>query len=148
MPIMAATGGSDARAAARLLAGTAVECLKAPEKAPSMAVAINNVYRLLEAYRSNQFFGLETSARPGTVRTMGPLTSTTLSERHVRDVRLAINDAVKQTFDDASVDHAVDLIEQALRGLIYPDKFQAPSAADLGRVTHFFERLRQTLMHV
>ena len=53
MPIMAAQGQNDARGTARLLAIAARDCVSNPTVATEQTVVLNNVYRLLEAYRRN-----------------------------------------------------------------------------------------------
>ena len=86
MPIMAAQGKSDARDAARLLASTAMDCISNPAAAPERAITLNTVYRLLEAFRANQFFGLEVSSRQDPKGAAETLTLLPPMERHVKEV--------------------------------------------------------------
>lgn len=145
MPIMAAHGQNDARIAARLLANTAVDCLRRPEAAHQWQVALNNVYRLLETFRSNPFFGheapLTTSVRtaPETLALVPP------AERHVNEVRLALERALAAVFANQPKDQAIRDIEKVLQGIAYPEKFAEPTAVELNRAERFFEEMLQQL---
>lgn len=144
MPIMTAHGQNDARVAARLLASTAVECLRDPRIASDWEVALNNVYRLLEAFRSNPFFGVEVPTRknPHAAET---LTFVQPMERHVREVRLAINQALANVFTNQPTQEAIEEIEKVLQGVAYPDKYVHPSQQQIGRATQFFEEVLRRL---
>ena len=148
MPIMAAHGQNDARVAARLLASTAVDCLRDPATAGQWEVALNNVYRLLESFRINQFFGHEAPSRksphgaPETLSLVPPM------ERHVKEVRLALAKALDVTFADQPRDEAIVAVEKVLQGLAYPHKFGEPSHDELQRATRFFEGVLEHLKFV
>ena len=64
MPIMAANAQSDARGAAWLLASAVKKSINAPERASEWQDALNNTYRLLEAFRKNIFFGVRPVRKP------------------------------------------------------------------------------------
>jgi hypothetical protein len=84
-----------------------------PQK--EVEVALNNVYRLLQAFRNDAFFGLELDAFP---RSQGPAANLTLRppvERNVRDVRNAIDQAISTAFPGRSRDQAIDAVEGVLR---------------------------------
>jgi hypothetical protein len=141
MPIVAAQGRSDARAAAWLLASGAKDCLENPATASAHVAVLNNVYRLLESYRVNAFFGFErfpTYQQPGeTISLVPPL------EQHVGTVRDVLDGALRTAFSDWSKDDALKLIEDVLKSLAYPGSAQT-SDADKHRAKQFFaEILRQ-----
>lgn len=144
MPIMAAHGQNDARVAARLLASTAVDCLRDPTRAGDWQVALNNVYRLLESFRRNPFFGHEAPTR------RGPHAAETLAfsqpmERHVREVRVALDQAIAVAFGGQPKEQAIEEIERVLRGIAYPQQYDEPQKDEIGRVTLFFEEVLQRL---
>lgn len=145
MPIMAAHGQNDARVAARLLANTAMDCLRHPEGASQWQVALNNVYRLLESFRSNPFFGQEAPLPHTTHEAPETLALVPPAERHARDVRVAIERALEQAFPDEPRDQAIREVEKVLQGVAYPQKFEGPTQNDLERATHFFEALLRNL---
>lgn len=146
MPIMAAHGQNDARVAARLLASTAVDCLRDPASASRWDVALNNVYRLLEAFRLNQFFGLEAptrrSAHEPEALAFQPM------ERHVKEVSLAIDQAIGASFVGTTREEAISEIESVLRGIAYPARYDRPSEAQLGKATQFFQEVLNRLKFV
>lgn len=139
---MAAQGRNDARTAARLLASTAKECLDDPASAPANAVVLNNVYRLLEAYRGNAFFGLEPAASyypaAETLSLVPPL------EQYVSVVRDVLEQAVVTTFAGQPKDEAIAVIENVLKRIAYPE-FGAPSDAEKKKVKRFFSEVVQHL---
>jgi hypothetical protein len=143
MPIMAAHERSDARGAARLLAHMALECIDNPKAAVNQEVALNNVYRLLESYRSNAFFGIDAPRQPFR-RFSDKLALTPPRERHVRDVREAIERARLEVFSDQPKDQAIESVERVLRALAYPQK-ERFSADDKKRASRFFKALLEWL---
>lgn len=142
---MAAHGQNDARVAARLLANTAMDCLRHPESASEWHVALNNVYRLLESFRSNPFFGQEAPLRHSTHEAPETLALVPPAERHMRDVRVAIERALQQAFPDEPRDQAIGDLERVLQGVAYPQRFEGPTQLDLQRATSFFETLLRNL---
>ena len=142
MPIMAAQGRNDARTAAWLLASGAKDCLENPAIAPAHATMLNNVYRLLESYRVNVFFGFErlTSYQQptDTISLVPPL------EQHVGAVREVLDRALNTAFAGQSKNEAVELIKNVLKGVAHPD-FGAPSDADKTKVKLFFSEMAQHL---
>lgn len=135
---MSAEGRNDARIAARLLALTAKECVEAPEKAPAQAVVLNNVFRLLEAYRVNRFFGLEPPA--GYHREEETLSLIPQLEQHVSEVRTALERAVTAAFGGKSKDDAVATIADVLRRVTYPE-LGAPATAEKNSTARFFSEV-------
>jgi hypothetical protein len=147
MPIMTAHGQSDARIAARLLASTAVDCLRNPTAAAEREVALNNVYRLLEAYKLNPFFGLEAPAKAKS--TAGEaLALTQPMERYVSEVSSAIAQAISTAFGGTSKQEAIDEVENVLRGIAYPQKYANPTQQQLNRATQFFQEVLSRLKFV
>jgi hypothetical protein len=146
MPIMAAQGRSDARGAARLLAGLALDCIDNPKVAREQQVALNNVYRLLESYRSNVFFGLEPPREQPKQNASQKLTLRTPIERHVKEVRDALEEARQTVFTEDTKDHAIETIENVLRSVAYPKSKSARlSVADREKVTAFFREVVERL---
>lgn len=142
MPIMAVQGRNDARVAVRLLANTAKDCLSDPKRAPEHAVMLNNVYRLLEAYRVNVFFGLEQATD---YRHAGETLSLTPAfEQHVGDVRDVLERAMETTFCGQTKDEAIAEIANVLKQVVYPE-FGAPSDTDKLKAEQFFSEVVQQL---
>jgi hypothetical protein len=112
MPIMAASESSDARRAARLLARATENFLIQPSASHDQEVALNNMYRLLERFRTNLFFGKEPPSSP---REAGRLTLMPPTERYVKEVSLALQRAVQSVFEDKERDSAVQFVEDYLR---------------------------------
>jgi hypothetical protein len=118
----------------------ALRCLNDPNGAPTQEVALNNVFRLLESFRKNAFFGLEA---PVGRRAPSPARKLTLrppTEQHVRQVREALEHATTAAFADQSKDHAIEVVENVLRAIAYPARknLVRPSKADLQRTAMFF----------
>jgi hypothetical protein len=141
---MAAHERSDARGAARLLALMALDCIDNPKVAVEQEVALNNVYRLLESYRSNAFFGLDTPRQPFR-RISDKLALTPPKERHVTDVREAIEQARLTVFANQSKDRAIESVEKVLRALAYPERERKPSPTDQKKAAQFFKTLLKQL---
>ncbi|MGB7097576.1 MAG: hypothetical protein WBD95_02250 [Xanthobacteraceae bacterium] len=141
MPIMASQGRSDARGTAQLLAGMALDCIANPAVARERQVALNNVYRLLESYRVNRYFGSELRSQ-GYQNEAQRLALKRPVERHVKEVRDALEYARKVAFGDASKDDALQRLETVLRLVTYPDANEGQvSDEDQQRATQFFRAL-------
>jgi hypothetical protein len=140
MPIMAAHGQSDARGTARLLANMALSSISHPESSESQEVALNNMYRLLQSFRTDRFFGHEAPASRQT-----PTEKLTLrppEEQNVRQVKEALQQATEIAFTGESKDAALEAIERVLLWIVYPAKVsQAPSESDRSRTATFFREL-------
>src|SRR5260370_36304458 len=107
MPIMSAHEQNDARGTARLLALAARDSIRDPSSATEHEVALNNLYRLLEAYRVSAFFGMEPRARQFPPRVTEAISLLPRSKRRVRDVRVALEQARAAVFMGQSKDDAV-----------------------------------------
>lgn len=141
MPIMSAHQQNDARGTARLLALAARDSIRNTSSAASREVVMNNVYRLLEAYRANAFFGIETRAKPFPARATEAISLLPRPERHVRDVRIALEEALAVAFPGQSKDEAIRVIEGVLRGITYPGQFDNPSDDDCIKAGSFFDEV-------
>ena len=142
MPIMAAHERSDARGTARLLAGAARDCIRNPAIAPDSEVVLNNVFRLLESYRT---LGLQAPARKRPEGVRDSLSLMPPPERHVNEVKVALERAVASAFAGETKDDAINTVESVLQALAYPGHFQQPSDAERTKATRFFEDVIRNL---
>jgi hypothetical protein len=145
MPIMAAHAQTDARGAAWLLASIARQSLAEPRQSSSAQSALNNAYRLLEAYRTNVIF---LPARPSSrAEAENPelLTLTPTTDGHLEEVRDALDQAFTATFSDQNKLAALGLIERVLRAVAYPESFTPAVPEERAKVEQFFEELVQRL---
>jgi hypothetical protein len=145
MPIMSAHEQNDARGTARLLALAARDSIRDPSSATEHEVALNNLYRLLEAYRVSAFFGMEPRARQFPPRVTEAISLLPRSKRRVRDVRVALEQAQAAVFMGQSKDDAVRLLEKVLRGITYPAQFDHPSEDDRSKADIFFNKVVEHL---
>src|SRR5262245_22050003 len=145
MPIMSANAQCDARGAAWLLASAARNSISDPASAAEWYDALNNTYRLLEAFRNNVFFGLRPPrTRQHVSSEADMLTIAPSSERHLAEVCDALESALASTFESMSKDQAVERIENVLRAVAAPDRFHA-SEDDKARAARFFNELLRRL---
>ena len=145
MPIIAANEQNDARGTARLLARAVSQYIKNPHIGADHRTALNNAFRLLEAYRTNAFFGYEPPLQENSQETTEALTLLPPIERHVSDVRTALEKAISEVFADAPEEQAIDTIENVLRAIVNPKKFRSPSPELRMKTATVFERLCQQL---
>ncbi len=141
MPIMAAHSRSDARGTARLLATLALASIDHPKGGETEKVALNNVYRLLESFRRDVFFGREISENARGRSAAQKLTLRPPVERNVREVREALEQAVADAFKGKSKDSAIESVENVLRSIAYPKRGRRPSKAEQARTILFFRAL-------
>ena len=142
MTIMATQGRNDARSTTMLLASTASECIDDPTKALAHEDTLNNVYRLLEAYRVNKFFGLEPV--PSYHHAVESLSSVPQPEQHVGEIREILECAMATVFSNEPKDEAISSITGVLKQVAYPE-FGVPSDADKTKATRFFLEVVQGL---
>jgi hypothetical protein len=145
MPIMAANAQSDARGAAWLLVSAAQKYIDDPRNVPQSWDALNNVFRLLEAFRKNVFFG----PRPLPVKNYAPhglamLSIMPSSQRHLSEIRDAMEVALSSSFSSTPKDQAVEKIESVLRAVAAPDKYEV-SEEDRKNAKLFFSNLLKQL---
>lgn len=144
MTILAAQGRNDARTAAHLLASTAKNCLVDPASAPAHVDVLNNVYRLLEAYRVNTFFGLEPVASYQSAAEAPSLIPH--PEQYVKAVRDVMERSVEVAFAGQSKDEAITEITGVLKKVAYPE-FGEPSEGEKTKATRFFSEMVRELEH-
>lgn len=144
MPIMAAQDQNDARGTVRLLATAAKDFLGDSAIALDRDVTLNNVYRLLEAYRTHPFFGLEVPLK-STDDTPEALTLMPPPERHVDDVHDALQDALGASFKNSTPHESLDLIERVLKALAGVKDAGQPSNEDREKTRDFFDKLINSL---
>ena len=137
MPIMAANDQNDARGSAVVLANTAKRCVDAVQAPAKHVAALNNLFRLLEAYRSHRFLGFE--YEPHAARGTESLTLLPPMERHVLDLRDALDKAIGDVYSDEDKNSALDSIENVLRSVAYPEKSLTSKESDRTRVSTFLE---------
>jgi hypothetical protein len=142
MPIMSAQGRNDARTSAWLLASAARDCLNDPASAPSHVIVLNNVYRLLEAYRANSFFGLEPADENYRGAEMPSLIPPL--QQHVSTVSDVLMKASDIAFTGESKDQAVSQIANVLKRIAYPE-FGPPLETEKTKATRFFSEVAQQL---
>jgi hypothetical protein len=139
---MSAQQKNDARGTARLLALAARDSIRNPRDVPATReLLLNNVYRLLEEYRVTAFFGSESSLRPYSVRATEAISLLPRAERHVKDVRAAMESAQATAFPGQPKDQAIEAVVRVLRGITYPERFGSPSDEDLARASTFFDEV-------
>ncbi len=122
MPIMAVVDRSDARASARVLAKTAKRCIDGELEPKTHMVTLNNLFRLLNAYRAHGFAGYKYEVR--SPRGPEALTLMPAVNRHVVDLGGALDRAIADTYDDMSRDEAIeqiDLVIQRVAQSLEPD---------------------------
>jgi hypothetical protein len=145
MPIMAANAQSDARGAAWLLASAASRCIDQPEHAAEWQEALNNTYRLLEAFRHNLLFPLRPPrAKRHSVGDVEMLTMVPASERHLSEVRDAITEALAVSFQHSQAEDAIEQIASVLRATAAPARFHV-SDEQKKKARHFFVELLRRL---
>jgi len=145
MSIMAAYAQSDARGAAWLLAAAAKKCISDAAAALGNEHSLNNAYRLLESYRANTFYGSSEPARQyerGGLELLPLIPST---ERHIAEVRGALEQALDTVFAGVPKDAAIDRIESVLRSVAYPAKFNRSADSDKELTEAFFDELLKRL---
>lgn len=142
---MSANEQNDARGTARLLAIVARDCIVDPGSAASHQVALNNVFRLLEVYRVNPFFGLEPRIQHFPPRGTAAISLLPRAERRVKDVQVAFDQVVGAVFPGQSKDEAIRVIETVLRAVAYPEQGSSPSEDDRSKVGKFFDRVASEL---
>jgi hypothetical protein len=141
--MMAAYEQNDARDSARLLAHRTLEGLQNLDRAPSAGDAINNMYRLLQSYRSHGFYGYMEQSRPESEGSLSSLLAS--SDRNVGDLRNALDATFKSVFGDEDYGTAIDGMKAILRTVAYPGVGETPDPRELQRAEHFFSVLLDNL---
>jgi hypothetical protein len=134
---MAAHDENDARGSARVLASNVRKSIDNLDGPPKHLSALNNLYRMLEAYRSHRFLGFE--YEPSSPRGPEALTLLPPAERHVLDLRVALDRALDHVYGDTEREQALDLVENVLRAVAYPESGGAVAEEDRKRVSAFLK---------
>lgn len=113
MPIMSVVDRSDARASARVLAQTAKRCIGGELEGSTHRVELVNMYRLLNAYKAHGFGGYEYETR--SPRGPEALTLMPTMDRHVADLKVALDQAIQDSFGDRDLDGAIQEIDVVIR---------------------------------
>lgn len=143
MPLMAAYEQNDARDAARLLAIRTFEGLERSDPTPTVGNAINNMYRLLQSYRSHGFYGyLEQGRSEDEGSTTSLLTS---SDRHVGDLKRALDETFQTVFQGEDPGTAIDGMKGVLRKAAFPAAGGSPDPKDVARAQRFFSTFLEKL---
>lgn len=116
MPIMSVVDRSDARASARVLAQTAKRCIGGELEGSTHRVELVNMHRLLNAYKAHGFAGYEYETR--SPRGPEALTLMPAMDRHVVDLRFALDHAFKAGFGDEDVETAIGEIDVVIRCVV------------------------------
>lgn len=140
MPIMAVQDQNDARGAARVLARTARGCVDRVDYAPAEKVALNSVFRLLNAYRAHRLAGYEYQ-RPAP-RSADPLAILPASERHIPELRIALHQAIEEIYAGVDENVAIEAIEAVLRQVA---RRVRPEDEAVRLTSAFLERFEQRL---
>ena len=144
MSIMAAGTRNDARSAARLLAQSAVACFRAEPRGASKEITLNNVYRLLEAYKVDAFFGLSSSSQDFSASNED-LSYFDQSETNVADVKKAILEAQMAVYGKLDTATAVDSIISVIGSIAYPQSSKLVNQNDFEQAHGFFVDLSKRL---
>ena len=137
MPLMAAYEQNDARDAARLLATMTLEGLRSGQHGPTVGNAINNMYRLLQGYRSHGFYGFVEAPHTDeeASQTSSLLTSV---DRNVVDLKHALDETFDSVFKDQDPGLAIDSMKVVLRIAAYPQEGETPDPEEVSRAESFF----------
>lgn len=127
MPIMAANERNDARTRAWLLAATAKEFLSGSEDDPDRKVVLNNVYRLLEAFKSNPFFGLEPPRHDYGQRGRADIPLQPRVGQGIGELRIALKKAMATAFEGQSEEGAITTLESTLRTATHSPEKLSPN---------------------
>ena len=145
MTIMAESGWDDARANTLLLADTAAQCIRDPERAQKWQILLNNVYQLLETFRSNPLFGHLSPAC--SAESPSELEAGLGDEANLADVRVALEAAIADTFQGESTDSAVAKINDVVRAVAFPTTGLTLQGDQRDRAARFFESVSNHLAH-
>jgi hypothetical protein len=144
MPILATESRDDARGSARILALKASACLANRDSGASKEVVLNNVYRLLEAYKNDVFFEAGAANSESSLES-SDFFSEYSRETHLADVRGAITSALEAVFGTRSVAQIIGRVEDVLRSVAYPDEYPSKSTEELKTTENFFDKVAMNL---
>lgn len=139
MPMMAAYEQNDARDSARLLASMTLEGLDHPDRGPELKNAINNMYRLLNGYRSHGFYGCVD--HDASDEQFNALQAS--SDRNVGDLREAFEHTFSDVFNGAEPGEAIDAMKGVFLGVV--DGQLVAASTDIARTRQFLKTFLQQL---
>lgn len=114
MPIMSAMDRNDARASARVLAETTKRCIDGQLVAVDHRTELRGMFRFLNAYRSHGFVGYDYT--PRSARGAEALSLRPSPDRHVSDLRVALEESLREAFgDDLPSEEAIERIDAVIR---------------------------------
>ncbi len=139
MPMMAAYEQNDARDSARLLASMTLEGLNDPTRGGELSNAINNMYRLLNGYRSHSFYGyVDHETREDQFSSL-----LANSDRHIGELKAAFDDSFSSIFDGKEPAEAIDAMKSVLQGVVRDLPIERePLDKTREFFVHFLSRLR------
>jgi hypothetical protein len=123
----------------------ALASINNPNVGEPQEVALNNMYRLLQSFRKDAFFGQEILSGSQSQSAPDRLALRPPVERNVREVREALDQATKVAFGGQSRDQAIETVESVLRAIAYPAASELPSPDVRARVISFFRTLVERL---
>ncbi|MBD8471557.1 hypothetical protein [Sphingomonas sp. CFBP 8765] len=112
MPVMAVADQNDARGSAQVLARTARKCIDGTLQASTHRIALNNIYRLLHAYRSHGFAGYSYASR--TLRGPEALTLMPTPDRRVYLLADALERALSETYGNVPGGAVFDELDRVI----------------------------------
>lgn len=140
MPMMAAYEQNDARDAARMLALRSLAGIRAEDQ--SAGNAIENMYRLLQGYRSHGFYGYGETSPSDDDASLSLMTST---DRNVGELKVALDHAFDVAFNHSDLGLAIDRMKQVFLSSAYPDTGAHAEAVDRDQTVRFLTALLDSL---
>lgn len=144
MAILSAQERADARGSAWFLTRSASRYLDGSPIDEAGRVVFINVFRLLESFRGNIFFGLGRSEFEHRVDGLNS-SFTGSTEGNLLDVRDALRGSIKAVFSGQDEESAVLSLENSLRKIVRPDKFGDAIVNDRRAVHAFFDEMLRRL---
>lgn len=126
-----------------MLASRTLEGLRDYERGPEHENAINNMYRLLQGFRSHRFYGYVEPVLPEGEATLSSMHGS--SDRNVGDLKSALEVAFSKAFAGKEAGAAIDDIKMVLRAVAYPEPGSNLHPGEVRRTTEFFEVLLHNL---
>lgn len=143
MPLMAAYEQNDARDAARMLATVTLEGLRHDRRGRSVGNAINNMYRLLQGYRSHGFYGYVDDVRADDEASLTSLL--TSSDRNVGELKHALDATFESVFKNEDRGEAIEGMKVVLRMAAFPREGDQPDPAGIAQAEIFFSTFLHNL---
>ena len=116
MPIMSAMDKNDSRASARFLAVTTKRCVDVQLTPFEHRTELRGMFRFLNAYRSHGFVGHDYT--PRNIRGAEALSLRPTPDRHVGDLRLALEESLKEAFgENEAPEVAIERIDAVIKAI-------------------------------